>query len=109
LKALILVWKKLPELGARTLKTFFVISLPLSLRSIAVGSILCWARAISEFGAIIILAYYPMAASTLIYTRFVQFGLSESTPIAVILISICLILFFVVRLLMKGWRIYDKN
>lgn len=96
-------------LGARTLKTFFVISLPLALRSIAVGSILCWARAISEFGAIIILAYYPMAASTLIYTRFVQFGLSESTPIAVILISICLILFFIVRLLMKGWRIYDKN
>jgi len=96
-------------LGSGSMRTFFVISLPLALRSIVVGSILCWARAISEFGAIIILAYYPLAASTLIYTRFVQFGLSESTPLAVILISICLILFIVVRLLIRGWRTYDKN
>jgi molybdate/tungstate transport system permease protein len=96
-------------LGSGTLRTFFVISLPLALRSIVVGSILCWARAISEFGAIIILAFYPLAASTLIYTRFVQFGLSASTPVAIILISICLALFLVVRLIIKGWRTYDKT
>jgi molybdate/tungstate transport system permease protein len=95
-------------LGSGTLRTFFVISLPLSLRSIVVGSLLCWARAISEFGAIIILAFYPLAASTLIYTRFVQFGLQDATPVAIILISICLALFFIVRLLIKGWRTYDK-
>ena len=96
-------------LGSGTMRTFFVISLPLALRSIVVGSILCWARAISEFGAIIILAYYPLAASTLIYTRFVQFGLSNSTPVAIILISICLTLFIIVRIIIKGWRSYDKN
>lgn len=96
-------------LGAGTLRTFFVISFPLALRSIVVGGILCWARAISEFGAIIILAFYPLAASTLIYERFVQFGLSDSTPVAIILISICLALFIIVRLLIKGWRSYDKN
>lgn len=96
-------------LGSGTLRTFFVISLPLALRSIIVGSILCWARAISEFGAIIILAFYPLAGSTLIYERFVQFGLSDSTPVAIILISICLALFFVVRFILKGWRTYDKN
>ncbi len=96
-------------LGSGTMRTFFLISLPLALRSIVVGSILCWARAISEFGAIIILAYYPLAASTLIYTRFVQFGLSNSTPIAIILISICLTLFIIVRIIIKGWRSYDKN
>jgi molybdate/tungstate transport system permease protein len=96
-------------LGSGTMRTFFLISLPLALRSIVVGSILCWARAISEFGAIIILAYYPLAASTLIYTRFVQFGLSNSTPVAIILISICLTLFIIVRIIIKGWRSYDKN
>jgi molybdate/tungstate transport system permease protein len=96
-------------LGSGTLRTFFVISLPLALRSIVVGSILCWARAISEFGAIIILAFYPLAASTLIYTRFVQFGLSESVPVAIILISICLTLFVLVRIIIKEWRIYDKT
>ena len=96
-------------LGSGPLRTFFVITLPLALRSIAVGSIMCWARAISEFGAIIIIAYYPLAAPTLIYQRFVNFGLSESTPVAVILITLCLVLFIVVRILIKGWRIYDKN
>ncbi|MDD1775080.1 MAG: ABC transporter permease, partial [Methanobacterium sp.] len=53
-------------LGSGSMRTFFVISLPLSLRSVVVGAIMCWARAISEFGAIIILAYYPLAAPTLI-------------------------------------------
>lgn len=96
-------------LGSGTLRTFFVITLPLSLRSIAVGSIMCWARAISEFGAIIIIAYYPIAASTYIYQSFVNFGLSSSTPVAVILICLSLALFIVVRLIIKGWRTYDTN
>jgi molybdate/tungstate transport system permease protein len=96
-------------LGSGTLRTFFVITLPLALRSIAVGSIMCWARAISEFGAIIIIAYYPLAAPTLIYQRFVNFGLSDSTPVAVILISLCLVLFIAVRVLIRGWRTYDKD
>ena len=38
-----------------------------------------------------------------------SFGLTDSTPVAVILIVICLILFVVVRLIIKGWRTYDKN
>lgn len=96
-------------LGSGSLRTFFVITLPLALRSIVVGSIMCWARAISEFGAIIILAYYPLASSVLIYQKFVNFGLSESTPVAVILISLSLAIFIIVRLLIKGWRTYDTN
>ncbi len=96
-------------LGSGSLRTFGVITLPLALRSIVVGSIMCWARAISEFGAIIIIAYFPITAPVLIYRRFVDFGLSEATPVAVILISLCLLLFLVVRLLMRGWKTYDKN
>ncbi|MDR3222359.1 MAG: ABC transporter permease [Methanobrevibacter sp.] len=96
-------------LGAGSLKTFFLITLPLSLRNIMVGSIMSWARAISEFGAIIILAYYPTTAPLLIYNRFVGLGLSDSLPIAVILISLCLIFFFIVRVVMRGWGNYDKD
>jgi len=96
-------------LGSGSLRTFIIITLPLSVRSIVVGSIMCWARAISEFGAIIIIAYFPTTAPVLIYRRFVDFGLSEATPVAVILISLCLLLFLVVRLIMRGWKTYDKN
>jgi molybdate/tungstate transport system permease protein len=96
-------------LGCGSLRTFFTITLPLGLRNIVVGAIMCWARAVSEFGALVILAYYPMAAPTLIYQRFSDFGLSESTPVAVILVLICLTVFIAVRVFIKGWRTYDKN
>jgi len=96
-------------LGSGSLKTFFIVTLPLSLRNVVVGSIMSWARAISEFGAIVILAYYPTTAPILIYNRFINFGLPDSIPVAVLLISICLILFLIVRLLISGWKNYDKD
>ncbi|MGB7968036.1 MAG: tungstate ABC transporter permease WtpB [Methanobacterium sp.] len=96
-------------LGAGTLRTFYSISLPLALRSIVVGSVMCWARSVSEFGAVIILAYYPLVAPTLIYQRFANYGLANATPVAVILISICLAIFILVRVVMRGWRTYDKD
>lgn len=96
-------------LGSGTMRTFFVITIPLSLRNIAVGAIMCWARAISEFGALVILAYYPLAAPTLIYQRFTSFSLTDATAISVILISISLTLFISVRLILSRWRTYDTD
>ena len=96
-------------LGCGSFRTFFTITLPLGLRNIVVGSLMCWARAVSEFGSLVIIAYYPMAAPTLIYQRFSDFGLSGSTPVAVILILICLVTFVVIRMIIKGWRTYDKD
>ena len=59
------------------------------------GIILCAARAISEFGAVIIVAYHPMVAPVLIYERFTAYGLKFSQPVAVWLILVCLLLFVV--------------
>jgi hypothetical protein len=44
-----------------------------------------WARGISEFGAVIILAYHPMIAPVLVFERFEAFGLDHARPIAAIL------------------------
>ncbi len=96
-------------LGSSTMRTFFIITVPLALRNIVVGSIMCWARAISEFGALVILAYYPLAAPTLIYQRFSSFSLNDATAISVILISLSLALFIAVRLIIRGWRTYDTS
>jgi len=89
------------SLGASFSRTFFHITLPLAWRSIIVGIIMCLARAMSEFGAIVVVAYHPMNAPVLIYERFTAFGLKYSQPIAVLLIVICLILFIALRLLSK--------
>jgi len=86
------------SLGASPAGAFFRITLPLTWRSMVVGVIMCMARAISEFGAIVIVAYHPMVAPVMIYERFTAFGLKYSQPVAVWLILVCLLLFVLLRL-----------
>jgi molybdate/tungstate transport system permease protein len=87
------------SLGASMFSTFFRITFPLAWRSVVVGFIMCSARAISEFGAVVIIAYHPMIAPIMIYERFEGYGLKYSQPVAVWLVSVCLLLFFALRLL----------
>lgn len=89
-------------LGASPWQTFFRITLPLSWRSIISGTLMMWARGISEFGAVIILTYYPTVASILIYERLETYGLPSAIPVAVILVVICAIIFAGVRSLVRG-------
>ena len=86
-------------LGASPWQSFFRVSFPLAWRSIVAGNIMMWARGISEFGAVIILAYHPMIAPTLIFERFESYGLAYSRPVAVLLILLCVIIFIVLRTL----------
>lgn len=87
------------NLGASMLGTFVRITFPIAWRSLFVGLIMCMARAISEFGAVVIVAYHPMVASVLIYERFEAFGLKYSQPVAVWLVAVCLVLFLILRVL----------
>jgi molybdate/tungstate transport system permease protein len=87
-------------LGATPWRTFTRISFPLARRSITAGCILMWARGMSEFGAVIIIAYHPMIAPVLVYEKFETYGLNYARPIAVILILISLFVFVVLRLLL---------
>lgn len=84
-------------LGASPSKAFLEIEFPLVFHSIITGGILCWARAISEFGAVIILAYYPPIAPVLIYQYFVLYGLRAVLPITSVLIILTLIIFAIIK------------
>jgi molybdate/tungstate transport system permease protein len=96
-------------LGAPFPSVFFRVSLPLARKGLLSGLIMSWARAVSEFGAVVIIAYHPMVAPTLIYDRFATFGLRYSTPVAVQLILVCLGMFVVLRLLAAGKRREDED
>ena len=96
-------------LGASFPHVFFRISLPLARKGLISGLIMSWARGVSEFGAIVIIAYHPMVAPTLIYDRFATFGLKYSTPVAVQLILVCLGMFVVLRILAAGKRKEDAE
>lgn len=87
------------SLGAGAAPTFFRITLPLCWRYMLVGVIMCMARAISEFGAIIIVAYHPMVAPVLMYERFTAYGLKYSQPVAFILILVSMVFFLLLRTL----------
>jgi molybdate/tungstate transport system permease protein len=87
------------SLGAPMWSTFVRITFPLAWRSVLVGLIMCCARAISEFGAVVVVAYHPMIAPVLIYERYEAYGLRYSQPVAVWLILVCLSLFLVLRIL----------
>jgi len=86
-------------LGDTAWGAFRRVTLPLAGRGILAGSILAWARSVSEFGSIVILTYNPKVASIFIFDRFTAFGLPAAVPAAVILLLVALAVFLLVRVL----------
>jgi molybdate/tungstate transport system permease protein len=85
------------SLGASPVATFARIAVPLASRGILVGATLAWARAISEFGCIVLFASSPVTAPILVHTEFLRAGASESRPIAIVLLVICLWVFVMLQ------------
>jgi len=84
------------SLGATRFQVFRHITLPLSSRGILTGCLLTWARAVSEFGAVAVLAYFPKTAPVYVYDVFVVQGLNAALPIngLLILLAIAILLVF---------------
>lgn len=91
-------------LGASQWKSFYRITLPLAIRHLLSGAVMAWARGISEFGAILMIAFYPMVAPILIFYRYTTHGLKGSQPVAVLLILICFVVFIFLRTSTKYWE-----
>jgi len=87
------------SLGSSPSSAFFRVSFPLAWRSMLVGIVMAIARAVSEFGAVVVVAYHPMIAPILIFERYEAFGLRYSQPVAFWLIIVSLTLFFCLRAL----------
>jgi molybdate/tungstate transport system permease protein len=91
-------------LGDSGWRAFRRVTLPLALRGLVAAGVVMWARAVSEFGAIVILTYNPKVASVLSYDRFTSFGLREALPVAAVLT----ILAFVPLTLLRALR-YERG
>ncbi|NLG27631.1 MAG: ABC transporter permease [Chloroflexi bacterium] len=79
--------------GASPWQTAWHVLLPLARRGIVGGALLMWARGISEFGAVVLLAYHPRTLAVLVYERFQGYGLVRATPLAALLIVVALVVF----------------
>ena len=84
--------------GASHWQAFWHVTLPLAWRGVLGGAVMMWARGISEFGAVVILAYHPKIVPVLVYERFEGFGLNAAQPIALLLILVALVVFILLRL-----------
>ena len=98
--------------GATPFETFRRIQVPLASRGIVTGGVLAWARGVSEFGAIAIVAYsvnffYPFTgketvsqhAPVYILDTYRSAGLQHASAVAFILLVMSAGIFLVVRLL----------
>ena len=91
-------------LGASPCRVFMTISLPMAWRATFSGMVLMWARGISEFGAVIIIAYHPMTTPVLVFQRFNDHGLASSRAAALVLIMVCVVGFTILRFLARPIR-----
>jgi molybdate/tungstate transport system permease protein len=116
LNAAIIGFSQVPEklekaalnLGASPLRVFFTISLPLASRAIISGFVMMFARGMSEFGAVIFIAYHPMVTPIMIWERFGAFGLKYARPVALLFVLICLFVFVIMRFISKGSNVKTR-
>lgn len=86
-------------LGDSAWRAFRRVTLPLAARGLLASAIVMWARAVSEFGAIVILAYNPKVASVLSYDRFTTYGLPGALPVAAVLVLLAVVPLVLLRTL----------
>lgn len=86
--------------GASRWQAFVWVTMPLAWRGVLAGALMMWARGISEFGAVVILAYNPQIVPVLVYERFQAFGLAPAQAVSAILIVIALVVFAMLRRLL---------
>ncbi|MDR3576568.1 MAG: ABC transporter permease [Anaerolineaceae bacterium] len=91
--------------GASPWQAFWYVTLPQAWRGVLSGVLMMWARGISEFGAVVILAYNPKIVPVLVYERFEGLGLTAAQPVALLLILVVLAVF----ILLRSSLIYRKD
>lgn len=102
--------------GASPFETFRQVTLPLAKRSVLTGGVLTWARGVSEFGAVAVVAYSidffvpgvgmleSYHAPVFIYKAYTGGSLAEASAVGVILLGMCAVVFLGIRTVA-----YDTN
>ncbi|MGA9884317.1 MAG: ABC transporter permease subunit [Candidatus Acidiferrales bacterium] len=82
--------KQAALLGLTPAKVFFRVTLPLARLGLAVALSIAWVRAIGEFGAVVVTAYYPSGMPVQLWVDLQSFGLPAVMPLLVIFLAVAL-------------------
>jgi len=77
-------------LGHTPWSVFWRITFPIARLGFAVALSLAWVRALTEFGAVVITAYYPAGMPVAIWTNLENFGLPAVMPLLVVFLATAL-------------------
>jgi molybdate/tungstate transport system permease protein len=77
-------------LGHDPWSVFWRVTYPIARLGFAVALSLAWVRALTEFGAILVTAYYPAGMPVAIWTNLENFGLPAVMPLLVIFLATAL-------------------
>jgi molybdate/tungstate transport system permease protein len=92
-------------LGMDRLATIRRVTLPLAAPGILAGVTLAFARAMGEFGATVMLAYYPRTMPVQIWVSYVSLGLEKAFPVALLLLLVSMtVLVVLTRLGSHPWE-----
>ena len=94
------------SLGASRSQVFTDIHLPMASRGILTGCLLSWARSLSEFGAVVVLAYYPKTVPVYLNEVLVMDGLSAVLPIVAVLIVLTFAILLTFRILSNRVKMF---
>lgn len=86
----VLLQKQAALLGLPPLRVFLRVTLPLAKLGLAVALSIAWVRAVGEFGAIVVTAYYPSGMPVQLWVNLQSFGLPAVMPLLVLFLSVAL-------------------
>jgi molybdate/tungstate transport system permease protein len=85
------------SLGKSRVTTARRVTLPLAGPGVLAGVTLAFARAMGEFGATMMLAYYPRTMPVQIWVAFIELGLDNAYPVAILLVAIAAVALLVLH------------
>lgn len=97
------------SLGATPWGAFLHVTLPNIRPAIAAGTVASFARGVSEFGSIAVIAYFPRTAPVLIWDRFSSWGLKGALPATALLLAASLCVFGVLTFFEARTRSHDSH
>lgn len=96
--------KQAALLGLTPWRVFLRVTLPLSRLGLAVALSIAWVRAIGEFGAVVVTAYYPSGMPVQLWVNLQSFGLPAVMPLLVVFLAVALPLPWLVHVLAQRQR-----
>jgi len=91
-------------LGLSPMRVFLRVTLPLSRLGLAVALSIAWVRAIGEFGAMVVTAYYPSGMPVQLWVNLQSFGLPAVMPLLVVFLVAALPLPWMIHVLAQRQR-----